>query len=831
MSATAMASAISTGAFSQEVAAADAPGDDVIVVTATRRALSLQDVPINIVAIGGETLKDQRIDDIKDLAAFTPGVTVLDTGPRSSGTIVLRGLNATDVDDSGDDSDDALATYLGEIPLYLDFKLIDIARAEILLGPQGTLYGLGTLAGAIRYLPERPSPNRVEGYAHGKAFDVAHGDGIGYTFDGAFNVPIIEGKLALRSTIGYFYDPGFIDYNYLLREPGVSLPQPGGGSSIPGTSIPDPNDPPSLGTPEERAANLKRKKDANFERTFTTRNQLGFFPTEGVNAYLTYAYQQTKTDGRQSNGAGVLGSGKYENAARYLEPANRKSHLVSLEIEAELGHFAQLVSATAYTKQNIVSHVDQTDLLLDLDYDYELFPQFSAFTNEQSKRKQFNQEIRLVSTHGGPFSWVIGGFYNEQKLNQTYEEITPGLATQFYFPGLTFDELYPREIEYASFTRSKTTEKAIFGEGSFKITDAWQVTAGARYFKYSSTSRGGIALPLVALFVDEEPLRDTPYVQFAEGGGKASKDGVIWKFNTSYKFSDTLMAYGTWSKGYRIGGPNRVPPCPENLEDVQNACALPDEQFFGPDKTINKEIGVRAQLFDHKLTFNLAAYHIDWKGIQLDSVTDFGVAGITVNGGKAVSKGIEFNFTARPVPALTIQGTYSYNDAHLTTDVPGLLNYRNPNFPGVDENGVPCGVFDDCVPKHIDVDAQKGDRLPGSTKNSGSLGITYAHPLSNDAEILGNWTATYQGGVFSRPGNRAFGERIPSFVLHRASLTYKTKEWEVRVYADNIFDKYAVVSINKDRSQQIANDGIASRYYTHGVASPRKVGVETTFKF
>jgi len=822
MSATAMASAISTGAFSQEVAAADASGDDVIVVTATRRALSLQDVPINIVAIGGETLKDQRIDDIKDLAAFTPGVTVLDTGPRSSGTIVLRGLNATDVDDFGNNTDDALATYLGEVPLYLDFKLIDIARAEILLGPQGTLYGLGTLAGAIRYLPERPNPNKIEGYAHGRAFDVAHGDGIGYTVDGAFNLPIIDGKLALRSTIGYFYDPGFIDYNYLIREPGVSLAQPGGGSSIPGTSIPDPSDPPSLGTPEERAANLKGSKDANFERTFTTRNQLGIFPAEGINAYLTYAYQQTKTDGRQSNSAGVLGTGKYENASRYLEPADRKSQLFSLEVDAELGDIAQLVSATAYTKQKNISHSDVTDLLLDLDYDYELFPQFSGFTNQKFKRNQFNQEVRLVSTHGGPFSWVIGGFYNEQKTKQDYEEIVPGLAVDFYGSDI-FGPDYPREIEYASYIRSKTTEKAIFGEGSFKITDAWQVTAGARYFKYTSKTVGGISLPL---------LSNPPVLDFGEpGGGKASDDGVIWKFNTSYKFSDTVMAYATWSKGYRIGGPNRVAPCPEDLSEAQNACALPDELFFGPDKTINKEIGVRGQFFDRKLTFSLAAYHIDWKGIQLDSVTDFGATGITVNGGKAVSKGIEFNFTARPTPALTIQGTYSYNDAHLTTDVPGLLSYRNPAFPGVDGDGAPCGVFDGCVDKFIDVDAQKGDRLPGSTKNSGSLGITYAYPFSDDAEIIANWTATYQGGVFSRPGNRAFGERIPSFVLHRASITYKKDKWEVRLFADNIFDKYAIVSIGNDRSRQIVNDGIASRYYTRGVASPRKMGVETVFKF
>jgi len=815
-------SGLATPALAQEqIAAAETEEGNDIIVTATRRSLSLQDVPMNITAVSADTLASQRLDDVRDLANFTPGVTVLDTGPRGSGTIVLRGLSADDVSDTGNNVDNAVGTYLGEVPLYLDFKLIDVERSEILLGPQGTLYGLGTLAGAIRYIPARPDPDKVEGYAHGRIYDVAHAKKVGWNVDGAFNIPIVPGKVAWRSTAGIYYDPGFIDYNYLIRDPGTSIAQPGGGASIPGTSLPDPANMPSLGTPEQRAANLTARNDQNFEETITTRQQLGLFPTEGITAYLTYVFQQTKTNGRQSNSAGVLGTGKYQNASRYIEPSNRKAHLFALEVEAELGDFAQLVSATAYTRRTVRSHVDVTDLLLDLDYDYELFPAFSGFTNSSNVQKQFNQEIRLVSTHGGPFSWVIGGFFNRQKTNADYEEIVPGLAYEYFGPGI-INENYPREIEYASFTDTKVTEKAIFGEGTFEITDAWQVTAGGRYFKYKNDILGGISLPL---------LSNPPVLDFGTpGGGSASQDGFIYKLNTSYKFNDGLMVYATWSKGYRIGGPNRVAPCPADLSDVQNACALPDELFYGPDKTINKEIGVRASLFDRKLTFNLSAYHIDWKGLQLGSVTTYGATGITVNGGKAVSKGIEFNFDARPIPQLTISGTYSYNDAKLTEDVPGLLSYRNNMFPGVDADGNPCGVFDGCVDKFIDVDARDGDRLPGSTKNSGTLGATWTQPVG-DASIIGNWTAVYRGGVLTRPGARAFGERLPGFVTHRASITYSTDSFDVRIYAENLFDKYAVTSVYQDASRQIVNSGVASRYYGYGVISPRKVGVETTFRF
>src|SRR6185436_12342793 len=127
-----------------------------IVVTATRRAVSVQDVPINISAVGAEQIDRQHISDIRDIADFTPGLTISDTGPGSVGTIVMRGLSADDTSATGDTYDNAMGIYLGEVPLFYDFKMLDISRVETLLGPQGTLYGLGTLAAAIRNIPNRP---------------------------------------------------------------------------------------------------------------------------------------------------------------------------------------------------------------------------------------------------------------------------------------------------------------------------------------------------------------------------------------------------------------------------------------------------------------------------------------------------------------------------------------------------------------------------------------------------------------------------------------------------------------------------------------------------
>lgn len=777
-------------AFAQD-AAQDADSDSgEIVVTATRRSTSIQDVPINISAVGAEQLARQRIDDVRDIADFTPGMTISDTGPSSTGTIVLRGLNASDSDTSGNSYDDALGLYLGEVPLYYDFKLLDIARVETLLGPQGTLYGLGTLAGAIRNIPNRPNTDAFEGEVHGRLYGKDHSGLFGYQADGVINIPIVKDHIAFRSATGYFYDPGFIDYPLLLQSPGVSLPQPSGPVSV---------------SPAAYAANLTKRKDLNFENTFTTRNQLLVQLNEDLKVNFTYAFQRTKTDGGQYNSNGVLGTGKYESAGRYIEPAHRRAHLAAMEINANIANIADLVATTAYTNVRNRTRSDNTDLLLDLDYGYENFPAFSSWNENENTRKQFNQEVRLVSRHGGPFSWVLGGFYNRQKRQSDYIEHVPN------HPWVAFGtQPNPDEVEYASFVRSKITEKAIFGEGTFKVTPEWQVTAGARYFGYTSEVSGRSTLPLLG-----EPV--SPY-DLPAAGGTSKKSGWVWKFNSSYNFTPDLMVYGTYSKGYRIGGPNTVAPCVLPLDPTQqNVCALPNEIQFGPDTTKNAEIGVRAQFFDHKLTFNFNVFQIKWDGIQVDSATLNGIVGITVNGGKAKSEGFETSFQVRPLPGLSIQGTYSYVDARLTEDVPSIIAVNSPaaTYPSIP----------------IQLDALAGDRLPGSAKHSGSLGATYTVPFK-DGNIVADWTATYRGNVVTRLGwDRAFGDKLPGYVLHRASLVYEADRYSIGLFANNIFDKYAVASVANDRSRVGLNNGVVLRYYKQTVINPRTFGIEVRFKY
>ncbi|WP_443478660.1 TonB-dependent receptor [Novosphingobium aerophilum] len=779
MMSTSLAAAPAHAQSTAPAAAEDTADDGAIIVSATRRNTTLLETPINIAAIGSAELASEHIDDMRDLGAFTPGITITDTGPRGAGTVVMRGLSASDSSAGGNNTDNSIGMYLGDVPLYTDFKLIDLNRVEVLLGPQGTLYGLGTLAGAMRYMPNRPDPTAFSGEVYGRAYDVAHSSGLGYSGYGVLNIPIVRDSIAFRTVTGYYNDPGFIDYPFLLKQPGVSIPQPGSASN-------------PMGTEAQQDANFAGKKDLNYEKTFTTRNQLGFVSPD-FQAYLTYAFQQTKTGGRQATGAGVVGEGKYEAPWRYEEPSKRQSHLLSLEMSGNVADIAQAVFTSSYTKTKQRQSNDNTDLLLDLDYGYELFPAFSSYSPSVATQSQYTQEVRLVSTHGGPFSWVLGGFWNRLKTTSDRQEIVPGYPA---WAGID----RPDEVEYASYVDTKTDEKAIYGEGTFHITKEWQVTGGLRYFEYAADVTGGTALPL------GQPY---PQINFRSRSGSTGDDGFVWKFNTSYNITPDMMVYATYSKGYRIGGVNRVAPCVVPLPAGQNLCALPDELFFGPDKVKNAEIGFRAQVLDNRLTFNLSGFYIKWQGIQLDGQTVNGAIGITTNGGAAVSKGVDFSFTARPIAGLNIRGNYSYLDAHLTEDVPDLLSVAGGDL---------VSVYD-------------GDRLPGSAKNSGALGVTYDFPIGANSMVLG-WTATYTGGIYTRPGLRGGGERLPSYVMHRANVTYKTDAYEIGLFANNIFDKYAVTGVSNDLTRYgLVNDGIVSRYYARSVAQPRVIGIEGRVKF
>jgi iron complex outermembrane receptor protein len=788
--ATAVAAALSTAipvsmVHAQEPVDASTPLE-VIVVTATRREASVQDVPFNMVALGPEALESLRVTDLNGFSRAVPGLYVANQGPRGGNLMTVRGLNVSSITASesvGNGTGGTVATYLGDIPLFVDLKMLDMERVEALLGPQGTLYGAGTLGGAIRYLPNRPDPERVEAEVGGRTYGLSQSDGVGLDVHGMFNMPLVDDRLAMRFVAGYTDDPGFIDYGYVVREPGVSNPEP------------DFNDPADV------AANLRRYEDADTEETFTGRVGLFWQATDALEANLTYYYQDQEVGARTVNHDQAFDTGRYVSGHRFLEPNEKTNQLLALEVTWDLG-FAELTSASGTAKFESSGERDQTDLLMDFDYGYEDFPLFTAYAQDDTEEKTFSQELRLVSQGTGRWNWLAGAFFTRFETDNRSAEYTPGLAEQWYgFPPGTPD------LEYLALSEGTSEEKALFGEIGYQLTDRWQVTVGARWFDLSDDYSLQVAFP----FYGSVPGAIEPSGDRNETGD----DDVIFKFNSSFEFTDDLMGYVTISEGYRRGGLNNGPACVEPLPPEQFYCLQPDEVLIRPDTTTNYEAGMRSSWLGGALLLNAAVYYIDWNDVQVLGTTDIGGVPITVNGSTAESRGIELTTLWSITESLELAASASINESQLSSDAPGLVD---------------------------GVDAFAGDRLSGTPEQQGTLLLAYTRPLDNGMAIEADYSLTAVSDVYTKVGLRDNGEALPGFAVHGASIGVSDGNWAARLYVDNLFDKYAVTSVRRDPSYirrlgggDIANgipdDQFASRTYFQAMLRPRTIGLSFDYRF
>ncbi len=767
-----------------------------ITVTATRRAESIQDIPINISALSGRNIEEQGLQDLSELAQWVPGLSVIDQGPRGNNALIVRGLN-TDVlsgsEANGNGGDSTVATYLGDIPVYIDLKLNDMERVEVLLGPQGTLYGAGTLAGAVRYIPNKPDLEEFSLELRGDISSISESDDVSSDFGLTLNVPMGD-RLALRANLDYLDEAGFIDYNYLIQEPGVSNPEP------------------DFDDPTDVAENLRSEEDANYEEALSARVSLLWEPIDSLSAVFSYHLQDQDIGGRQINHMAAFDTGEYEAAHRYLEYNSRKNELISLEVVADLG-FAELTSATGYSEYYETGQRDQTDLLLDILPFYGDYSEFSAFTLEEEEEERFNQELRLVSTNDSDWNWIVGVFYNAHDTFDSSKEFAPGLDDFFGADALVdpdpfdgVDELVAIEdpLEFFAAGPEETKEFAVFGELGYQILDEWQVTVGGRFFDYEILSGGFTQFPLF-------PSINAPYRE-----NEVSDSGSLFKFNTSYDLNEDVSFYFTISEGYRIGGVNRFPICtdeqiavnsdddPDN--DVQAGCIFADQELISPDRTTNHELGLKSTFADGRITTNAAIFLIDWEDIQVGGFTPFSSENITLNGGEAESKGVELSFNGLLTDFFSLRGSLSYNQAELTEDAPALVDGE---------------------------DALAGDRLSGAPETQASMFATFDIP-ANQFDLALNYGVSYYGDVLTRVGERAGGETLDAFTLHNVSAVFSKDNWRVRAYINNLTDEYYETSARStpDNVGITNNDNdFTIRRYFKNVGTPRVIGASFSYEF
>lgn len=817
---TIIAAAQAAPAFAQSNAGASEGSDDnVIIVTATRRAESAQAIPLNIAAVGSEQIEEQGLTELSDLLPFVPGINIVDRGGRQGNPIIVRGLNV-DAIGSGDGNNNGggtVATYLGEIPVFVDLKLNDLERVEVLLGPQGTLYGAGTLGGAIRYIPRKPQFGetsvqvRAEGSKYSKASSLSHEVGTTINFG-------LSDTFAIRGSLDWSNDSGFIDYVNVVDQIGVTNP--------------------------DTAEGLNRVRDADGEETISGRIAARWEPAPWFDATLTYYYQEADIEGRRVSHYrdivpglldGTPSVGRYENAFRVREPNKITNDLIALEAVADLG-FAELTSATGWSTFKDNGQRDQTTLLITLEYSYELFPAFTAFTREVGREERINQELRLVSKNDGPFNWIVGGYYNRFDLAASSSEFVPNYVPYVNQPALDFGLTdRPDALEYFSTDRERLVELAAFGELSYKFFDQLTLTVGGRYYDYSLKAASSVDFPLFEpLSYAPQTLNEIEQNPFDPALAQ-SDNGFLYKFNLSWEATDDLLLYATVSEGYRIGGVNGVGECDAyDPNATQGACALAPGQQFGPnpgdisirderqytpDQTRNYEIGFKSTLLEGDLTFNGAFYYIDWIDPQLGSSTVNANIPITVNGGGAESKGVELSANWRASDRLQIRGNFSYVDSQLTTLTPDLIRTITP--PGFASD------FED---------GEDGDRLPGSPKTQFSIFGAYDYPLANGDSLVFNASYSYQGNVLTRAGGRGNGLTLASYGIANAAVTYEAERWSATLFVDNVFDKFAETgAIGTELVSQIVSDfdggDVYSRGFSTHILPPRQIGLRMKFNF
>lgn len=324
----------------------EAAGD--IVVTANRRTERITDVPFAITAIGQREIQDRGSVSIRDLQYSIPGLNIQELAPGSSRT-TLRGINP-----GAGTGLPIVGTYVDEVGITIDqqqrdttFPLVDLARIEVLRGPQGTLYGQGSIAGTIRYITRNPSLTAIGGFAEGNVYDQTHG-GTGYRLNGAIGVPLVNDKVGLRVAGGYDHIAGWIDY-------------------------------PSAG-----------KNDANVTKRWFVRPKLYAKLSDALSVSVLYQYydQRADTDG-------LSGADPYRRSGRVeLYPSRDTSHLVNVIVDYDLGP-ATLTSSTGYLERNLVFQAPLAVFRARFDSDF----------------KQFTQELRLTSNETGPVKYTSGLFY------------------------------------------------------------------------------------------------------------------------------------------------------------------------------------------------------------------------------------------------------------------------------------------------------------------------------------------------------------------------------------------------------------------------------------
>jgi outer membrane receptor protein involved in Fe transport len=728
-------------------------GLDEIVVTAQKRNSTIQDTPISITAVTGEDLLTRGVASLASLAQGTPGVSLKSEGPSQT-EIEMRGMTS-----SGGNSA-TVGLYLDDIPLagpasaqnghvVIDPDLYDLNRVEILRGPQGTLFGSGSMGGTVRLISNQPNLTDFQSTVRSVLSDT-DGGGFNHKDSLMVNFPLISDTLALRVSGTENYTSGWID-----RIVAGDFPLAGGTPT--GTVRGD----------VENAPIVKQYPGSNAYQTYAVHATLLWKPADNLSVTPGFFHTTSSQNGISAYDSDP-GTQAHYQPFDIAEPLTDSLTAYSLNVNYSFPSF-DLTSSTARWNRHSVQVEEASEAFnnpaeaITYNSNYGLpNPGYYGPTGSGPERgvesdpsHQFSEELRLSSTGGGRASWVGGLYFSDFYSLWTFNGTTPNYGSY-----MDLGTLAPATTPNWFDAYSPTTIKqyAAFGDGTYALTDELKVDVGARInhynYRFSSCITGwgsgyGAATPSCSGLIALSSTSFNP------------------KFNLTYTFNPDLMVYTTVSTGFRPGGGDAVYPTTGAAWGAafqqQNYTSGKWPTTYAPDRVLSYELGEKSRFLDRRLTLNASIYYEDWRHPQLEAYPNDWA--LNINGNYVSIYGADVDLVADLGAGFQFEVAAGY-----------LYEYLN---------GGPHWVI---TPVH---------KMPEVSPESGTVSLNYSKPLGESYTFTARVESAYTGPrysiFFSNPYEFIGSYRqVPGYDLVNFRTGIKLHDkWSATLFVDNLTNKRA----------------------------------------
>lgn len=657
------------GSANAQVAGAEGPQLEEVIVTAQKREENAKDVPVTMAVFSGADLEQQGLQDLTDYAKFVPGLIYSGEGlggERSGPNIVIRGISNSRLGDFETNVATATTGYVyGEVPAYaLDPQLVDTQRVEVLEGPQGTLYGAAAMGGLVKIVPNAPQFNEFTANLSGGLSVLNSGWGandVGYTTSLTVNSPLSD-VLALRFSFYETQDPGYLNVHLLTGNP----------KDVYGPNV-------LVGFNSEQAQTYgygEYLKDVNKSQAAGGKVALRFKPNDQFEATASFLYDAKSTDSQPFYEPDVsTGSGSPLLANQFqLQPENTNYSLASLNMTYDFG-FASLHSITGWTDRSYSNNTDFAGITYGALGGNGIVPlpspaplTFNVDTRLLSQELRLQGEEKDLLWSGSGLDWTVGGFFQKEERD-AFGNVTVGPAwltdavAPLTAPNSGTDTVWSGEYS------STYSDRAFFGDVTLHLTPDLALAGGLRYSNQSVVSTRidfsdyFASAPPTGNSVIHEPVQESKTVPRA---------------TLTYAVTKDVNFYATYSEGFRIGGDNptgnySTPGCAAALKIFGITAA--STANFKSDDLKNYELGLKTAWDDGRISANISGFREDWTNlqstIQLDQVVSGCGASFVSNAGAARIYGSEAEVRAALTNHWQIQVTGQYADGKIVSVVKG----------------------------------------------------------------------------------------------------------------------------------------------------------------